>query len=423
MTTMKSRIRPIIRVCMLAGIVAICSIFAGCPTTTPTPTISTQPTSTSICPNIVTLTDSNSAATIYFTIDGTQPVPGQGTTHIYQGPFQVNQPSDGAPNVILSADAQVTNNSAYSLSPVQTTTFTCGATIQVAAPVFSPAPGTYTCPFTVNVTDSTPGTEMLLNTNGGSVSWNNHQYLGPFAPQTVSSNTSFNAAAVIPGSNPPATINVSSDASANYTCVTPPPTPYNKLTLMITTGNDGINSDSSVNMVVQGPGFSGSPLCLKGSSGPCPAGSPSVSQNTPISGNTWPSSEFTVVEIPVTPMTAAQAQSFAGSLEITLQNGDSSCGNFGHEGCDNWRIQSISASFDSATPSRAPSINLLTLNGPSNASDDNCEIFLKAPPNATTVQLSLGGNTNSHTYMNGTSAENGIITTCKDNGDGGSVPQ
>jgi hypothetical protein len=420
---MKSHVRPISRVCMLAGAVAICSIFAGCPTSTPTPTISPQPASTSSCPNTVTLTDSNSAATIYFTIDGTQPVPGQGTTKVYQGPFQVNPPVGGAPNVILSADALVANNSAYSLSPVQTTTFTCGATIQVAAPVFSPAPGPYTCPYTVNITDSTPGTELLLNADSASVSWNNHQYLGPFAPQTVNRNISFNAAAVIPGANPPATINVSGDASANYTCATPPPTPYNELTLLITTGNDGINSDSSVNLVVQGPGFSGAPLCLKADNGSCPAGSPSVSQNTPISGNTWPSSEFTIVEIPVTAMTAAQAQSFAGSLQITLKNGDSSCGNPFHEGCDNWRIQSISASFDSTTTRGTNSIPLLTLNGPSNPSDDNCEIFLKAPPNATTVQLSLGGNTNSHTYMNGTSAENGIITTCKDNGDGGSVPQ
>jgi hypothetical protein len=245
----------------------------------------------------------------------------------------------------------------------------------------------------------------------------------------VGSTTTFTAFAIETGTNPPASILLSAlpPSQAQYSCIT---TPFKWLVIDILTGNDGLNQDSSVSVTPSGAGLSvsGTTFCLKADNADCPAGPPWIGQNPSFTGNGWPNNVDTTISIPITPMTQAAAESFVGTFQVQLTNGDPSCGNFGHEGCDNWRMQAINASLQGPNPNcTGPnciplSVPLLSLNGPADANDDNCIVFLKAPPNATTVQFSLGGGTNSHIYMNGTSAENGITTTCKDNGDGGKAP-
>ena len=81
---------------------------------------------------------------------------------------------------------------------------------------------------------------------------------------------------------------------------------------------------------------------------------------------------------------------------------------------DNWDIQSIVVA---ATTSGGSTTTLFSLSVPFNPSDkDNCIARLKGSPNATTVNFTLDG-TNGHTYADGTSAERGVTTTCKNNGD------
>jgi Chitobiase/beta-hexosaminidase C-terminal domain len=405
--------------------------LTGCPVSTPTPLITLQPPNPATCPNTVTLTDSHMPAAIYYTTDGTQPNTSVGgSTNQYTGAFQVNAPQGNAPNAIVSAVAIAPG---LMVSPTATQAFSCTAVQLPPAPTFSPTPGTYACPFNVTISDTNSAAQLLLNLSTTSPTLNQNDYLGSFKSFPVSSNTTFSAYAVAFGSNPPATIlfSPSPPSQAAYTCSPPPPEPYTQLVIEILSGNDGVNnSDSTVNLHVTGPAFpgSGAGFCLKANNAQCQTyrGSPTVILSPQPTDNTWPNFGDTTVFIPITPMTAAAAQSYTGSFQITLTNGDPSCGNFTHEGCDNWRMQQVRATLQgptclppACTQPPVPQVTLLSVIGPPNPDDDNCMVFLKAPPNATTAQFSLGGNPNlnSHIYLNGLSSENGITTTCKDNGD------
>lgn len=148
----------------------------------------------------VTLSDSTSGATIYYTTNGTTPTT---SSTIYTGPITV------ASTQTIEAVAIAPGGT---LSPVSKG----GYTIQLptAVPVISPAAGTYNTVQTVTITDSTPGAVIYYSVNGKYPNTSSLVYSGPI---TATGNTLIQAVALAPS------YSASSGASAQYSIVTPPP--------------------------------------------------------------------------------------------------------------------------------------------------------------------------------------------------------
>ncbi|WP_263352726.1 chitobiase/beta-hexosaminidase C-terminal domain-containing protein [Acidicapsa acidisoli] len=142
----------------------------------------------------VTISDATTGATIYYTTDGTTPTT---NSTVYSGPITVS--SSEAIEAIAAA-------SGYSNSAVASATYTIN--ISAAAPVLSPAAGTYTSIQTVTISDATDGATIYYTTNGTTPTTSSTVYSGPI---TVSSSETIEAIAAASGySN-------SAVASATYT--------------------------------------------------------------------------------------------------------------------------------------------------------------------------------------------------------------
>ena len=155
---------------------------------------------------LVTLNDSNAAATIYYTSDGTAPVVG--------GLYGV--PAGSQVQVTTSETIQaIAIAPGYSASSLASATYTTGP--QTAQPTFSLLEGTYNTPQTVSITDSTPGAAIYYTTDGTYPTTASTQYTGPL---TVSQSESFQAIAIATG------YAASFVATATYTINlnSPPPT-------------------------------------------------------------------------------------------------------------------------------------------------------------------------------------------------------
>ncbi len=142
----------------------------------------------------ITLTDSLSGSTIYYTTDGSTPTTG---STVYNGSFQVSV--DSTVQAIASATG-------YLQSPVASATYTFNT--QTPAPQFSPAAGTYTTSQAVTISDSTPGTVIYYTTDGSTPTAGSTQYA---APITVSSSAVIKAMATFSG------LTNSNVATASYT--------------------------------------------------------------------------------------------------------------------------------------------------------------------------------------------------------------
>src|SRR5205814_7011230 len=124
----------------------------------------------------VTLTDSTSGATIYYTTDGSTPTT---ASTPYSGPITVTTTQT------IKAIAAA---SGYATSALASATYT----IRVAAPTFSPPSGTYSQPQSIAVNDTTGGATIYYTTDGSTPTKSSAMYTGPI---TVTPTTTLKALA------------------------------------------------------------------------------------------------------------------------------------------------------------------------------------------------------------------------------------
>jgi hypothetical protein len=173
------------------------SASGGGGTTVATPTFSPAG-GTYTSAQSVSLSDSTSGSTIYYTTNGNTPTT---SSTVYSGAIAV---SSGT--VTIKA---IGAKSGDTTSSVGSATYTISTVATVATPTFSPAGGTYTSAQSVSISDSTSGATIYYTTNGSTPTTSSTVYSGAIA---VSSGTvTIEALAAKSGDNN------SSVASATYT--------------------------------------------------------------------------------------------------------------------------------------------------------------------------------------------------------------
>ena len=130
----------------------------------------------------VTMADSTPGAAIYYTTNGTTPTT---ASAVYSGPLALT--ASATIEALASAPG-------YLQSAVTTEAYVDSS--QVATPVFSPAPGTYTQPELVTITESTSGSTIHYTTDGSTPTTASPVYSGPI---TVGATETINAMAVSSG--------------------------------------------------------------------------------------------------------------------------------------------------------------------------------------------------------------------------------
>src|SRR5204863_1834346 len=131
----------------------------------------------------VTLSDTTSGATIYYTTDGSTPTT---SSTVYSTPISVS--SNTTINAIATAFG-------FSQSAVGTAAYTINLP-QAATPTFSPAGGTYASAQSVTISDSTSGATIHYTTNGSTPTASSTVYS---APVSVSSSQTIKAIATASG--------------------------------------------------------------------------------------------------------------------------------------------------------------------------------------------------------------------------------
>jgi LysM repeat protein len=153
-------------------------------------------------PQSVTVSDSTSGASIYYTTNGTTPTT---SSTPYSGPITVSATET------IEAIAVETG---YTNSAVATAAYTIAPVLPT--PTFSPAAGTYTTAQSVTISDTTSGTTIYYTTNGSTPTTSSTKYTGPVA---VSATETLEAIAVEAG------YTNSAVATAAYTISTVLPAP------------------------------------------------------------------------------------------------------------------------------------------------------------------------------------------------------
>jgi len=142
----------------------------------------------------VTISDTTSGATIYYTTNGTTPTT---SSTVYSGPISV------AATQTVKAIAVATG---FSTSTVGSAAYTIN--LPAATPTFSPAAGTYTSTQTVTISDTTAGATIYYTTNRTTPTTSSTVYSGPIS---VAATETVNAIAVATG------FSTSATGSAAYT--------------------------------------------------------------------------------------------------------------------------------------------------------------------------------------------------------------
>ena len=109
----------------------------------------------------VSITDPTSGSAIYYTTDGTAPVPGQGTTKQYSTAFTLN--STATVNAIATAPGD-TNSAAA------TATYTFVPSQPAAIPIITPKGGKISTTQPISITDATTGAAIFFTTDGSTPS-------------------------------------------------------------------------------------------------------------------------------------------------------------------------------------------------------------------------------------------------------------
>jgi len=112
----------------------------------------------------VTIGDATSGATIYYTTNGSTPTT---SSAIYTGAITVS-----ATETLEAIAVEI----GYGNSAVASAAYTIAGA--VSAPVFSPAPGTYTSPQNVLISDTTPGAVIYYTTDGSTPTTSSPIYMG-----------------------------------------------------------------------------------------------------------------------------------------------------------------------------------------------------------------------------------------------------
>ena len=156
------------------------------------PTLS-LPAGTYVGTQTVAISDSTSGASIYFTSNGSTPTT---TSTLYKGPISVAETETIEAVAIASGG---------SLSPVVKAAYII--TPGTAAPVISPAAGTYYGAKTITLSDTTSKAVIYYTINGKFPNSSSTVYSGPF---TISTNSNIQAIAEVTGAA------ASSEATASY---------------------------------------------------------------------------------------------------------------------------------------------------------------------------------------------------------------
>lgn len=105
----------------------------------------------------LTITCATPGAVVWYSTNGTVPVPGTSISKIYTGPISIAQSMTvRAVGVLSGFVTSGTTAANYTITNVQT----------VAAPAFTPPPGVYATPQSITITCATPGAQILYTTNG-----------------------------------------------------------------------------------------------------------------------------------------------------------------------------------------------------------------------------------------------------------------
>ncbi|MDR3707707.1 MAG: chitobiase/beta-hexosaminidase C-terminal domain-containing protein [Capsulimonadaceae bacterium] len=169
----------------------------------PTPTFSPTPGSFANTAS-VTISDTDSSATIYYTTDGSTPTTGSTP---YTGPVALSATS--------TIKAIAVDTASYSNSAVASATYTLLP--PAPTPTFSPTPGSFANTAHVTISDADSSATIYYSTDGSTPTTSSTPYTGPVA---LSATSTIKAIAV-----DPASYSNSAVASATYTLLPPAPTP------------------------------------------------------------------------------------------------------------------------------------------------------------------------------------------------------
>jgi hypothetical protein len=134
----------------------------------------------------VTLSDTTSAAVIFYTLDGTQPgTSAGGSTQQYSGPLAVS--STETIKALATASGMTTSGTASATYTIES---------QVATPTFSPPAGSYSSAQTVTISTTSSGATIYYTTNGSTPTTSSAVYGGPV---TVSASETLKAYATKSG--------------------------------------------------------------------------------------------------------------------------------------------------------------------------------------------------------------------------------